>query len=823
MNLVNTSRKKVLALAIAIAMLATLITPLSASAYTVADEYMPDKAISADDGYVKVGAHAAATSAVHYLGGNLVTERKSDFRAITEASGTLNKLNAGKDRLELAVYGTNLNVEPDPYMWNYLWNLKAAVHGGEESEDAVFLANVSSPMAADTAIDEKYGTSLTLVRRPAVLYGIDGGYDDLLSKLPENQDEDSTNDYDPIQVPVKSGTIYDQITTMYDLAKVMQDSGDPGRYGDPVAIASKYERFVKGIQLYIMEKIKTGDLTEKTVAIITPNDPEEHSGLQTKYQAYTSDVTQGTAASTRAGEYTEHISKNLVNELDIKDESTDDNPLYYLTSEQLKEADVIVTIAQSGAVSEEEMKARLQEDGWKEEELNKVDFHCTIPDGIFGITMNSVENIFGVGLLAGFMYPEAIDPIQAGMYLYETFWHVDGRDNLEDFAAANFENSSLPDYENIGIETSPEDYNRAEIEGYIAEGLNYYSENSDSIAENAPQLEPSENINYEAKDVLTQDDVEIKEIASETYTGNKIEPEVSVSLKSGDPLEEGKHYTVKYSSNLNVGKATAKVIFMGDYTGSATASFEIKAKNISSVTATISNQLYTGKAIVPTATVKDGSKVLKAGTDYTITAKNNVKVGTATATITGKGNYAGNKEVNFNIASQSITRATVSTIGTKTYNGRLQRPTVTVKLGTTTLKNGTDYTVSYRNNKKPGKATVTITGTGNYAGTKTATFKIKPKKAAVRKATAQKNRKLKVTWKRDSLATGYQVVVGTNAKVTKNKKVINVTRNKTTSKTFKKLKKGKRYYVKVRSYKKVDGKKLYGAYSKAKKTAKIKR
>lgn len=749
MNLVNTSRKKVLALAIAIAMLATLITPLSASAYTVADEYMPDKAISADDGYVKVSAHAAATSAVHYLGGNLVTERKSDFRAITEASGTLNKLNVGKDRLELAVYGTNLSVEPDPYMWNYLWNLKAAVHGGEESEDAVFLADVGSPMAADTAIDEKYGTSLTLVRRPAVLYAIDGGYDDLLSKLPENQDEDSTNDYDPIQVPVKSGTIYDQITTMYDLAKAMQDSGDPGRYGDPVAIASKYERFVKGIQLYIMEKIKTGDLTEKTVAIITPNDPEEHSGLQTKYQAYTSDVTQGTAASTRAGEYTEHISKNLVNELDIKDESTDDNPLYYLTSEQLKEADVIVTIAQSGAVSEEEMKARLQEDGWKEEELNKVDFYCTIPDGIFGITMNSVENIFGVGLLAGFMYPEAIDPIQAGMYLYETFWHVDGRDNLEDFAAANFENSSLPAYENIGIETSPEDYNRAEIEGYIAEGLNYYSENSDSIAENAPQLEPSENINYEAKDVLTQEDVEIKEIASETYTGNKIEPEVSVSLKSGGALEEGKDYTVKYSGNLNVGKATAKVIFMGDYTGS--------------------------------------------------------------------------KEANFNIASQSITGATVSTIGTKTYNGRLQRPTVTVKLGTTTLKNGTDYTVSYRNNKKPGKATVTITGAGNYAGTKTATFKIKPKKAAVRKATAQKNRKLKVTWKRDSLATGYQVVVGTNAKVTKNKKVINVTRNKTTSKTFKKLKKGKRYYVKVRSYKKVDGKKLYGAYSKAKKTAKIKR
>ena len=73
------------------------------------------------------------------------------------------------------------------------------------------------------------------------------------------------------------------------------------------------------------------------------------------------------------------------------------------------------------------------------------------------------------------------------------------------------------------------------------------------------------------------------------------------------------------------------------------------------------------------------------------------------------------------------------------------------------------------------------------------------------------------------MATGYQVVAGTNRATTKNRKVINVTRNKTTSKTFKKLKRGKRYYVKVRAYKKINGKKVYGAYSKVKKSAKIKR
>ena len=93
----------------------------------------------------------------------------------------------------------------------------------------------------------------------------------------------------------------------------------------------------------------------------------------------------------------------------------------------------------------------------------------------------------------------------------------------------------------------------------------------------------------------------------------------------------------------------------------------------------------------------------------------------------------------------------------------------------------------------------------------------------MKKTKVKKNRRLTVTWKRQTMATGYQVVAGTNRATTKNRKVINVTRNKTTSKTFKKLKRGKRYYVKVRAYKKINGKKVYGAYSKVKKSAKIKR
>ena len=82
----------------------------------------------------------------------------------------------------------------------------------------------------------------------------------------------------------------------------------------------------------------------------------------------------------------------------------------------------------------------------------------------------------------------------------------------------------------------------------------------------------------------------------------------------------------------------------------------------------------------------------------------------------------------------SISKASV-TLSTSTYayDGKAKKPGVTVKLNGKTLKNGTDYTVSYSNNTKVGTAKVTITGKGNYTGSVSKTFKIKNnfKKATV--------------------------------------------------------------------------------------------
>ena len=151
------------------------------------------------------------------------------------------------------------------------------------------------------------------------------------------------------------------------------------------------------------------------------------------------------------------------------------------------------------------------------------------------------------------------------------------------------------------------------------------------------------------------------------------------------------------------------------------------------------------------------------------------------------------------------------------YTGKAIKPAPVVKLGGKTLKKGVDYTVSYKNNTKVGKATVTIKGKGNYTGTVTKTFKINPKATSVSKLTSPKTKQLKAKYKKVSGVTGYQVTYSTSSKFTKSKtKTVTVKGAAKTSKTIKKLTKGKKYYVKVRSYKTVGGTKYYSAYSKVK-------
>ena len=157
--------------------------------------------------------------------------------------------------------------------------------------------------------------------------------------------------------------------------------------------------------------------------------------------------------------------------------------------------------------------------------------------------------------------------------------------------------------------------------------------------------------------------------------------------------------------------------------------------------------------------------------------------------------------------------AAIITVGAQTYTGKALKPAITVELDGVTLTRNTDYTVLYKNNKKIGTATIVITGKGEYTGTAETIFKINPKKVKGLKLKASA-KKLTVTWKKTNGVTGYQIQYGTRGDF-KKAKTIAIKKAATVKSTLKSLKAKKTYYVRIRSYKIVKGKKYYSIWSDA--------
>lgn len=304
-----------------------------------------------------------------------------------------------------------------------------------------------------------------------------------------------------------------------------------------------------------------------------------------------------------------------------------------------------------------------------------------------------------------------------------------------------------------------------------------------------------------------------------TYDEKDKKPTVTVGN-----LKLNTDFVVAYPSDCkNVGTKSITVTAKanGNYTGTIKVSYKVTAASLDKLAATLAatNYTYDGAQKKPAVTIKG----LVNGKDYSVEyigSNGLAKVGKKTVKIVGKGNYSGTKSLQYKINAKSITKTTISSISNQVYTGKVIKPTVTIKDKVNgkvvALKLNVDYSVSYKNNKEYGKATVTITGKGNYTGTKTISFTIGLKKITIDKLTSPKTKQVKVTWKKDSKATGYEVVYATNKGFTKGKKTVTVKKNSTVSATIGSLKKGTTYYVKIRSYKVVNGKKHYSDYSNVK-------
>ncbi len=315
-------------------------------------------------------------------------------------------------------------------------------------------------------------------------------------------------------------------------------------------------------------------------------------------------------------------------------------------------------------------------------------------------------------------------------------------------------------------------------------------------------------------------------IEDRVYSGKKQTQKFSVTVTvdgTVQMLSKGTDYNVSYSNNTKAGTAKITIKGIGDYTGTITRSFKIKKAPLSSVKLKYSTMKYRAVPRTQTSTLivkakgGDGTITLKRS-NFTVRYANNTKVGTASITITGRGNFTGSITKKYKITPVSLRSAKLAYTSLD-YTGEARTQTNTTQVravvagNLVTLTKGTDYKISYKNNTKVGTATMTITGKGNFTGKLTKTFKIIPKKTTLTQTKGGANR-LIVKWKKQSTeTTGYQLQYALNKTFTSGKETITLSNPKTVQKMIDDLTTGKTYYIRIRTYKTVSKKNYYSSWS----------
>lgn len=342
--------------------------------------------------------------------------------------------------------------------------------------------------------------------------------------------------------------------------------------------------------------------------------------------------------------------------------------------------------------------------------------------------------------------------------------------------------------------------------------------------------------NAYAQDVTALNDANTVILISEqnyVYDGTPKKPTVSVYY-NGILLSENVNYSLTYSDFVVAGTAKVTVTGINSYKGSVTKEYTIKpitfnSKNLS-VTFDKTSLVYYGSAVHPVMYVSFNGQPLVQDVDYKVTYSKNNAPGRATVKITGIGNFAGSVSKTFIISPQKVNSVSIAKNSATTATvswGKVDKVSGYEILKYDANKNSFVHAVyasadstSYKFTKLQNsalhsyvvKAYKTIDG-DKYFGEQSDAVSvfIKPAKAQLTSVT-MKNSTLNVEWKKLD-CTGYEIIYTTDSKFKKGLKTVKIKNSNKTKKAIKKLKKGKKYYVKVRAYAVYNGKKLYGSKS----------
>ena len=244
------------------------------------------------------------------------------------------------------------------------------------------------------------------------------------------------------------------------------------------------------------------------------------------------------------------------------------------------------------------------------------------------------------------------------------------------------------------------------------------------------------------------------------------------------------------------------------------------------LTVTAKNMVYNGKAKTPKITVTDSGQMLQAGKDYTVSYTNNTKAGTGIVTVSGSGNYGGKISGKFIIgkAANKITAANI----TRNVSTKKQTVSFVVRVlggAKRTYSSNSKYVKIDKNGKLTiaanfsGKVVITVkvSGTSCYkAALKKFTVTVKPMAVSITKTVNSRKNTVVVSWKGNKTCSGYIVQYSTSKNFKSGIKTVSVNKNSTAKVTLSRLAKGKTYYIRIASLKKVGKTKILSNWSKVK-------
>ncbi len=418
------------------------------------------KAYAAADatGYVTCAAYRAAESAPEILG----------LSGVSTNSAWQNVGVLDWNAPYYYIMGTNLNVNANPYMVNAVENNATGTSDAQPS--LVYTQRQGGPMANMYAYGVNADSDAAWNMLPDVILGTGQktavDYSDA-AYAPAAAAANGATDYNPIGIKFDSTNIYTMIDTMYNLASagdqiVAESNGTKKlRYGNATDIAKQFEKYVKGLQGYVLKNASA----KKTVALV-----KNYDAASGTYELVPTGVAEGTATANRYLEAVQNVAVNL------GDSQTT------ATKDDLANVDLIMLGSQSGKeniASTEDILASFTSDMtaktyWVNSAHNSA-------GSCYGVTMNAVENAQNLGRILGCLYPELIDQDNAICYYYDNFYHIttDGLASTIDNAMDGVRNwdatgSDLTSW----TESDASDYSEAAFEALLDEGVAYIQSSS---------------------------------------------------------------------------------------------------------------------------------------------------------------------------------------------------------------------------------------------------------------------------------------------------------------------------------------------------------